>query len=183
MCFINKKNSTSNLLWQYLELTLFVFPLLVVWIWSHTKPGSSQRRPVQCHFNTWASGTHCVTHVGSRCAWQPLGVFADLSRPPAPHPTARSVHRPEHLESDSNKKGKVYMLCAWDSGTSGHVPFHRLSWTLPSTWTLRPLTSSPQRLEATASNPAVTWIKRKTCLQSFLNFVHNFKVSTWRFYL
>lgn len=136
-----------NLYLQQTELTCMVFLFQWACIWS------SQHRPV-----LWvllivlaeASWTHSENWGCLKVYLAAFNVFTHLSWPLTPHPTAWPVHRPEHLESHWNKKGKGYIVCACEPGTGGHVPFHRLSWTLPSTWTLRPLISSPQRLEKTA---------------------------------
>lgn len=146
-----------------------VFLFWLAWIWSHSKPGSSQFQPGSPgHFNTsgQASGTHRDYWCCLKVCLAAFGVFGHLSWPLAPQPTAWPVHRPEHLESDWNKKGKGYMPCAWDSGTSGHVPFHRLSWTLPSPWTPRPLISSSETGDDCLLSDAAVfciWMKRKTC--------------------
>lgn len=103
--------------------------------------------------------------------------LTDLSWPFARHLNAWTEHRPEHWKCLENQKGKGYIACAWDSGTSGHVPFHRLSWTLPSTLnspTAHP--PPPQSLEMT--NHAVIWASNwmnwQICRKSFLSFVPDF---------
>lgn len=67
------------------------------------------------------------------------------------------------------KEGKGYVVRACDSGTCSHVPFHRLNWTLPPTWTLRPLISFPERQDMTHLI-WLLWRRRNTSLHTRMTF-------------
>ena len=120
--------------------------------------------------------TRCEPSCCLKVCLAALRVFTHLCWPLACHPTGRNIWKVTEI-----KKGKGHVVCACTSGTCGHVPFHRLSWTLPSTWTLQPLSSSSETADdCLLSNLHVICLcmKRQTYIYIFFNFsvIHSFKV-------
>lgn len=126
------------------------------------------------HFQMKLQGHTVSPRVVSRCAWLLSASSLTSADLWLCHPTDRNIWKVTEI-----KKGKGYVVCACTSGTSGHVPFHRLSWTLPSTWTLRPFSSSSETADVcllSYLHVICLWMKRQTCKSLFLSVIQSFKV-------